>query len=269
MKRIHGVLSGILFLSSFSALAAVLVEFKQGDGSTNTMYFQGMKVRVDSSAEPGYIIIDLKQNKIIAVSHEEKKIIDMGNIEHDETVRHSQPLNIEFVKKGNGPSIIGYATKHYEVRVNGKKCSDEYLNKTMPKNLGIEAVLAKMPSADSGMEMMQDMAMQMNPCLLAEPGISAMFSRYGYPLRSVNANGELDTEVIRVNKKASLPAGGFSYPKAYQRVDAGKMMHDLQQKMQNMPELTEEGMQNATPEQLQQMQQMMEQMMKKMGQPGE
>lgn len=265
--QLFSIVSVLLF--SFPVFSVTLIELKQGDGANDRMYFQDMKVRVDSDRESGYVIIDVKNNTVVAVSHDEKKIIDMGTIENKDVDAPRQPLDVQFVNKGKGPDIAGYSTRHFEVRVNGKKCSDEYLNKKLPQQLGIEKVLDKMPSGDSGMEMMEDMGMEVDSCMLAESEVSRMFSRYGYPLRSVRANGELDSEVVRINKNAKMPANGFGFPKGYQRVDAGKMMQDFQHKMQNMPELTPEGMKNVTPEQLQQMQQMMEQMMKKMGQPGQ
>lgn len=270
MKNIYRCLYVIsIMFVSHATMAVTLIELKQGDGTVDRMYFQGMKVRVDSSRESGYVIIDVQNNRVVAVSHDEKKIIDMGGVEDEDAGTQQQSLDVQFVNKGKGPNIAGYSTQHVEVRVNGKKCADEYLNKKLPQQLGIEKVLNKMPAGDSGMEMMEDMGMEVDPCMMAEPEVSRMYSRYGYPLRSVRANGELDTEVVRIDKKASMPSGGFGLPKGYQRVDAAKMMQDFEKKMQNMPELTPEGMQNMTPEQLQQMQQMMEQVMKKIGQPGQ
>ena len=256
-----------IMLMSQVAMGVTLIELKQGDGSVDKMYFEGMKVRVDSSSDSGYVVIDVKNNKMVAVSHEEKKIIDMGRIEDEDTGAHQLSLEIQFVNKGKGPKIAGYPTRHYVIVVNGKKCSDEYLNKKLPQQLGIDKVLNNMPSGGSGMEMMEDMGMEIDPCLQSEPQVSKMFVRYGYPLRSVKANGELDSEVVKIMKRTTLPQGGFGFPKGYQRVDVGKMMRDAQRQIQNMPEMTPEGMQNATPEQIQQMQLMMEQMMKKMGRP--
>jgi len=263
MKSINRILCAFFMMCiSQVSLAVTMVELRQGDGSVDKMYFEGMKVRVDSGSEPGYMIIDVKNNKVIAVSHEERKIIDMGSVDQAEEDAQGQPLNIQFVNKGKGPKIVGYSTKHYQVVVNGQKCSDEYVSKKLPKDLGIEKVLGKMLAGEPDMEMMD--GVDMDPCILAEPQISKMFSNYGYPLRSIRANGELDVEVVRVNRKASLPSGGFSLPKGYQRVDMVKMMQNFQK---NMPEMTPEGMKNVSPEQLQQMKQTLEQMMKKMGQP--
>lgn len=263
MKKINLSIFVLLFLCFWQTSAAVtMIELKQANSSIDKIYIDGLKVRIDSSIEPGYVIIDAGKRKMYIVSHQEKQIMDMGNVMNKDK-SDTKKYNVKFINKGKGPKIAGYTTQHYIVRVNGKKCSDEYTSKKIAKDFGIEKALEKIFTLPEETEM--EMTQGMNECLLAESQISSMYSQYGYALRSLDANGMLDFEVIRLNKNASLPPGGFSLPKGYKNVNMGAMMQDLEQKI---PQMTPEGMQNMTQEQIQQMQQMMEKMMKKMGETG-
>lgn len=248
-----------------AATAVTLIELKQADGSGEKVYIDGMMVRIESSIDPGYVILDGSKGNMFLVSPTEKQIMDMGHMMSQEQKSKKSKYDIKFISKGNGPKIAGYKTKKYEVRVNGQKCSDEYLSTKMPKDLGIQKTFEKISTMFNGPDM--GMMPGMNACMMAEQDITASYSKYGYPMRTVDANGKLESEVVKLTKKAAMPSGGFSLPKGYKRVDVGQMMQGAQQQMpadamKNMPA---DMMQNLSPEQAQQMQQMMEQMMQ--GQP--
>lgn len=95
MKNIYRTLFALLIMCFAQVVAALtMIEVKESDGSVNKMYFKGSKIRVDSSSEPGYVIIDTKNNSMVAVSHEEKKIIDMGSFDNDGVDSHQQAFDV-------------------------------------------------------------------------------------------------------------------------------------------------------------------------------
>lgn len=252
----------VAFFSFSSAQAVTLIETRQADGSSEKIYIDGMKVRIDSSAEPGYVIIDGAKGTMHVVSHEEKQIMDMGSMLNNGNSGKKTKYKIKFIKKGKGPKIAGYTTMHYQVQVDGKKCSDEYVSKKMPQELGIQKTFDRISSMLSGPDM--DGMPGMDPCMMAEQQLSAQYSQYGYPMRTKDASGALESEVIKTSKNAPLPKGGFSLPKGYQVVTMGQMM---QQMGEQMGEQMGQQMQGMDQEQVEQMQQMMEQMMQQMGKP--
>lgn len=259
-KLYHTLFLISFFCASQTVSALSLIETKQADGSIEKIYIDGLKVRIESGSEPGYVLIDGGKGSMFIVSSEEKQIVDMSHLMGQGKRESKSAYQIKFVNKGDGPAIAGYATKHYEIRVNGKKCADEFTSTKMPKDLGMEKAFEKI----SAMFNEPDMGMMpgMDACTKADEQISHLYSEYGYPMRSLDAGGNLESEVVGVKKKANMPSGGFDLPEGYQRVDMGKMMRGT-------PETRSERGRNRSPERQQQMQQMMEQMMEQMGRPQE
>ena len=267
-SRYKLIISIILTCACQTVSAVTLIELKQADGSSEKVYIDGMMVRIESSIDPGYVILDGGKGNMFLVSPAEKQIMDMGHMMSQEKKSIKSKYDVKFISKGDGPKIVGYKTKKYEVRVDDKKCSDEYLSKKMPKDLGIQKTFEKISTMFNGPDM--GMMPGMNACLMAEQDITASYSKYGYPMRTVDTNGKLESEVVKLTKNAAMPAGGFSLPKGYKRVDVGQMMQGMEQQMQQMPadvmkNMPDDMMQHMSPEQTQQMQKMMEQMMQ--GQP--
>ncbi len=232
------------------AFSAVLIESKQGNGSIDKVYIKGAQVRIDSSTEPGYVLINTDKGTMHAVNHTEKQIMDIGEAisQNKQTMPGKNKFDIKFSKKGSGPTIAGYSTTHYVIMVNGQKCSDEYTSKKLMNDLGVEKTFNKLMTMFKDLAPdMSGMMMNQDPCMAAEQQILGNYMKHGFPMRSVDKNGSLETEVVKVKKKASLPAGGFDFPKGYKMVDMSQMM----QGMPAMPQMSPEdmkAMENMDPE---------------------
>ena len=251
-----------------AAFAAVLIESKQGNGSIDKVYIKGAQVRIDSSAEPGYVLINTDKGTMHAVNHTEKQIMDIGEAisQNKQEMPNKNKYNIKFTRKGSGPTIAGYSTTHYVVMVNGQKCSDEYTSKKMMNDLGVEKTFKKLMAMFK--DLVPDMSGMMNqdPCMAAEQQISENYMKHGFPMRSVNKDGSLETEVVRIKKKASVPAGGFDFPKGYKMVDMSQMMQGMPAMPQMSPEQMK-AMENMDPEKMKQLMDQMMEEMKHMGKP--
>jgi len=255
------MLMAMSLAASQTVFAVTLIETKQADGSIEKTYVDNSKIRVDTSSEPGYALIDGNKGTMLFVSHEERKIIDMSYTMEGAEPSALSEYQIEFVNKGKGPTILGYATRHFEIRVNGKKCAEEFTSTDMPKALGIQETFEKIVTMISDPEI--EMMPGMDVCMVADEKSSELYVEYGYPMRSLDAHGKLESEVIRIEKNAAMPKGGFTTPKDYQLVN----MEDMMKGMQDMMKMSPEQMQNMSPEQQQQMQQMMDNIMQQMQQP--
>ena len=251
------------------AFATVLIESRQGDGSIDKVYIKGAQVRIDSSVEPGYVLINTDKGTMHAVNHTEKQIMDIGEAisQNKQTMPgNKKQFDVKFSSKGSGPTIAGYSTKHYVIMVNGQKCSDEYTSKKLMKDLGVEKTFKKLMKMFK--DLVPDMSGMMNqdPCMAAEQQISENYIKHGFPMRSVNKDGSLETEVVKIKKNASVPAGGFDFPKGYKMVDMSQMM----QGMPAMPQMSPEdmkAMENMDPEKMKELMEKMMEQMQQMGKP--
>jgi len=251
--------------------ATVLIESKQGDGSLDKVYIKGSQVRIDSSAEPGYVLIDTDKGTMHAVNHTEKQVMNIGEAiaQNKQQMPNKTKFDIKFAKKGSGPTIAGYSTTHFVIMVNGQKCSDEYTSKKLMNDLGVEKTFKKL------MTMFKDLApdmsgmMNQDPCMAAEQQISENYVKHGFPMRSVYKDGSLETEVVKTKKNASLPAGGFDFPKGYKMVDMSQMMQGMPAMPQMSPEQMKamEDMEKMDPEKIKKLMDDMMEEMKHMGKP--
>lgn len=239
--------------------AATLIESTDGKGTTQKMWLEGNKARVDTSGEKSYMLLDAQANKMFVVDREERSVLDMSSyLGKEPGPDEGRNYAVTVTKKGGGPKIAGYPTVHYELLVDRKKCSDEYLSEAAMKDVQSNLIFETM--SKMGAEQMEGIPSGMlDPCDRADAAYGEIYSRKGLPLRSVNRDGSLDYEVTKISKNAATPPGGFEVPSGYTVKDMKKMMEKA---MPGMPPMT--GMpEDVTPEQ---MQEMMQEMMKQMGQ---
>ena len=92
----------------------------------------------------------------------------------------------------------------------------------------------------------------MDPCDLASQSFDDQLPKLGMPLKSIDASGNVETEIVDIDTRAKLDKKLFTLPADYRRTsleeEMGNAMKEMQQMMQQMP-----------PE----MQQMMQQMLQK------
>lgn len=253
----------VSLIVSHAASALTLIESKQSDGSTEKIYIDKLRVRIDTSGEPSYLLLDGSKKTILAISPEEQKIIDMSHGIGSEPREAIPNYKVEFIDKGKGPDIAGYPTRHYLIRVEGQTCSDEYTSTKMLESLGIKETFKKVFTMFRQLDM--ESMPGMDVCTKADEQVSDLYAKYGFPLRSFDASGVLESEVIRIDKNAAMPQGGMTAPTTYQRVSMEEMMQGVQD-MQDMMDMSPEELQNMSPEQQKQLQQMMEGMMQQMQQ---
>ncbi len=234
------------------ALADTVIKDKTPDGGEGTISIHDGWARMDSDQSQEYQIWDLNKGVLYAVSPAERRIMEMKPGEH----QGAQPgvaVKLEMKKVGKGPKIAGYSTEEYLVMANGKQCGKEYISKRAAKNADIQhlldntsklADLAMMPRAMMGMS-------NTDPCVLADMDKSDHFKKLGIPLKSIDADGQVDNEIVSIDTKAKLDAKLFALPSDYERTNMQKMMGEAMQQMQQM-------MQNVPPEAQQYLQQMMQ-----------
>ncbi len=242
-------------ITAAPALAATLIETQDGEGMRQSMWIDGPRMRVEQTGASEYMLIDHQREKMYVVNPEANEVLDMSSMLAGKNSGAAPKIQAELKHKGGGPSIAGYPTEHYELIVNGQKCSDEYLSREALADTGAADLFDAMAKMTAG-ETVGAAAMMMDPCDLADLTLTDAYRERGMPMRVMDDDGMLNTEVVRIDKNAGTPQGGFDVPSGYEVVDFQQMMQ------QAMPPGAMPGMpEGVTPEQ---MQQMMQEMMKRM-----
>jgi len=75
------------------------------------------------------------------------------------------------------------------------------------------------------------------PCERSNSQLTRRLRDIGAPMRVLDAKGTVMSEVLRIDRKAKLPAGAFTIPADYQVKNTHKMMQEVEQQMKNMPDM--------------------------------
>ena len=259
MKRSMIVLGLIVVAAAVSsAYAATVIESRDGQGEGQKVWIEESKMRVESSSEQSYMLLDADRKTMYVVDTQEKTVMDMSSILRKESAPGKVKPSVTVQSRGKGPVVAGYATQHYQFSVNGTKCTDEYLSVQAMKDVESAEIFAAMEQLGAmGMEMgaMADM----DPCETVGFALQDTYAQYGFPLRIVDRYGSLDTEVLKIEKHATLPPGGFEVPAGYPVKSFDAMMQQNMREME-MPSMQEMPQDFDPAEFERRMQEMMQQM---------
>jgi hypothetical protein len=113
---------------------------------------------------------------------------------------------------------LHYPTQHYQVVANGVICSDEYFSKAARQVVGLDdfiKVLATL-SQDRKQKMgTMPLPVTRDPCMQAQDKLEQELSELGVPMRSVDKNGRVVTEIVSIETEVPVEAGKFELPKDY------------------------------------------------------
>ncbi len=210
---VHSLCLGIALPVS----AATLLEFKGSEGDTLKMWIDGHRARMETPAQQdGYILTDLKEKQMYVISDKERTIMDMsaGFRAQFSGDRPELADSITLEKMGSGPTILGYETEHYTVSVNGKVCGDRYVSRSVLNDTDLKEYARYSGRASHG----PAISGILHSCDKADIALADKFKTIGYPLRSVDSDGDTH-EVTRIEKNASIGPDAFELPQGYQTID--------------------------------------------------
>ena len=246
-----------LFLVS-PLLAATMVEIKS-DNTISRIYSDGEKARMEMDAGEGYTIIDPASSTAYTVMDAEKQVIKMTLT--NDGVDTTDQVKVKVKKVGKGPKIIGYKTEKYDFFVNDQFCGSIFSSKKALKDAQIEPLYTFIQGMTAKMqEFSKQFNMNSDPCMQGGIALTEKVMTLGLSLKSVEKDGSISSEIVKIDKRAKLPANAFTVPQDYQVQDMDQMQKSMKQELDKqginmdeiMKQLQESG--NMPPEMLEQMQ---------------
>ncbi len=260
MKRYALLLTCLLALP---ALADIEITTRSPEGGTSTFISNGKIARMDGGGQPGFVLIDLSNGNMKMVDDRRRSIMEMGTpgVSMDSASAPSR-VQTELKDRGAGPKIAGYSTRRFEVTANGRVCATVFGSKAVLDLPGVEAIFSALDKMQQQTQnMMGAFAGQRDACEQADMQMSKQFRRTGAPMRMIDANGQLDNEVVSIRKNISKPASFYAAPSDYQVTNMQDQMNQARQQHQQVMQQ----MQQSMPD----MQRMMQQMQQQGGMPPE
>lgn len=201
--------------------AAALIEQRDGE-ATALMYIEGGKMRIETRGQPDYALMDLKSRSMFLVNPTEKRALDMSAGFRQKPGEHTAKVEVDarLEKQGAGPEIAGYATEHYVLRANGKKCQDIYASRQAFRDSGWAELWDDFGKAFKEMSTGGE-----DPCDIADETVVDP-AEVGWPLKTVTADGDV-METVRIENNVAPPAGGFDVPADYQVMSLQQMLQEM------------------------------------------
>lgn len=219
--RLGACLASAILCQCATAWAATLIEERDSE-STVLMYIEKGKMRTETPGESGYALLDLRGRKMFMIDPAEKNVVDMSSMMFPQETGQAPAVrgaaNPALEKIGSGPEIAGYKTEHYVLTANGRKCQELFTSKEAFADSGWADLWN-----DVG-ESMKDMAAaeeDADDCDVAEAELIDP-AEIGWPLKTIQADGET-TEVVRIERDAVVPPGGFEIPAGYTVISMQEM----------------------------------------------
>jgi hypothetical protein len=257
------------FLASGTALADVQITIKGDKGRNSTFSSNGEMARIEDKQMPGYVIIDYASGDFYMVDTERGEIMRTSVGKGGVAVNESK-ISINLKDKGDGQTIAGYSTRKFEMIANGETCGTIYASSKLLKNNEVRAIFDSMRSMQQFSRNMTRGMRGMSVCQQANLQLADMIESSGAPMRMLDQNGNLLSEVVAVDTKKKFAASHYALPPGMKVVDMSDKMNqaeqETQQMMENMPDMGElmkqiqQGGGQMTEEMQQQMQQMMKQL---------
>lgn len=224
----NGLRRSILFLLCTlpgGALAATLIESRDGSGELTQMWIEGDMARFQQPGKEGHMLMDLRHGRLYGVDDVRKQAmeIDLGN---STAQTEAGKLDARLEDKGAGPEIAGYPTRRYLLTGAGEACGEYFLSKRALEHKDIRRM------ADSFRNMPTDADASDAACDLAEHYAVTRFPELGFPMRQVSSEG-IQHEIVRIQANAKAP-GSFSIPADYRRITMQQMMEEMLRQQQNL-----------------------------------
>lgn len=241
MKRF--LLAAIALAFVTSAQADVLITIKGHDGRTSAFSSDGKMARIEDQQMPGHVIINYQSGEFFMVDSERKEIMRTV-IESGEGTQSSSALKISLKDKGGGQKIAGYSTRKYEMNANGERCGTVYASSKLLQNQDVQAIFESMRNMQQfSRNMTGGMGGMMSVCQQASMQLADVVESSGAPMKVIDENGKLVSEVLAVDTNKKFPGNHYQLPAGMKVVDMSERMsqatQQTQEMMENMPDMNE------------------------------
>lgn len=235
-------------------MADTVVNVRGSEGGAEKISIRGDWIRMDGLSGDGeYVLGDVGSGLVYVVMPRKKSILELKNNKGKAVAKRPQT---EVKKLGKGPSVAGFDTTEYQLQVNGENCGKALLSSEAAQLSDVKKLLTALdqfnPESMMPEGMGDMMTSQIAACDRAKIAAQGQIAALGMPMKTVDAKGAVEQEIVSINAQVTLPQSLFTLPAGYQRTSPGAIINDAMSQMQEM-------MKNVSPEQKLQMEQLMKQ----------
>lgn len=243
----------VLVIMSSVVHADLQIGIQDGDGGNSTISSNGTLGHMSDSQDPSYVVIDYQKGLFSMVDPQRQQVIQattqdfagMGS-------GGDSQIRINLKKVGNGPKIAGYATQKFTLEANDKHCSTIFGSQAVLKKKSVQKLMGTMNQfQQQAQRMFGGLSGAMDVCTQAELQMADTYKTTGAPLRILDENGQLESQVTSIDTNKSLASDFYNIPGNFGIINAKDQMGQATQQIiqgmgDDMPDM------NAIMQQLQQ-----------------
>lgn len=240
---------GLLAAVVFAPLAhgGIMLEGRDDAGGVNVIKIDGSRARVEGGDDSGYMLVHMKEHKVYSVNSDARMVLDVSTAPPASQANPNDTGPSPTVTKvGPGPTIAGYPTIQYRVKVGDVSCFDDYLAPKALQNPEIRDFLQAM--ADWTARLHGGGTTDEDECDAVADAMNERYPTLGIPMRTVDPAGTVIHEITRIEKDTTFPSSIFELPEGYPVMTQDELL----KRMQNMDNQDQPG---SPPGQLDEMQQ--------------
>lgn len=218
----------VLTMMTSAVQADLQIGIQDADGHASTISSNGVFGHMSDSQDLTYVLIDYQEGLFSMVDPQRRQVMQVTS-KGMAVVGPSggSKVLIELQEIGSGPKVAGYATQKFTMGANGKHCSTIFGSLAVLKEDGVRKLMENMNQfQQQSQRMFGGLRGTMDDCTLASLKMPEIYQTTGAPLRILDKNGLLESEVTSINTNKSLPANYYDIPASFKLVS---MKHQLNQ----------------------------------------
>jgi len=234
----------LAFMLGATAYADTVIEFKN-QNSKSQFLTNGKMARINTRGTDEYMLVNFNKSTIFSISPEKKQIINVSDSIPSISGVKPPPIRLKLTPAGKGPAIAGYNTKKYRLAANGEYCGSIFASREALKGTAIEHMFDTMKAmADNHRQSLGGFAAVIPVCRLAQMELADKLREIGAPMRTLDQDGRIETEITMILKNAPVEAHNYAFPAKYEMISIGEKIESVQKDspqmdnlQRNMPEM--------------------------------
>ena len=211
--------SALAFLfATTTSPADTVIEFSY-DNTSSQFLTNGEMARINSRGTDDYMLVNFNTSSIYSVKPEDKQITNLSSSISSISLLKAPSVRLDIKPAGPGPVIAGYNTTKYRLSANGDYCGTLFASREALKGSDIENMFGTFKTmADKHLESLGGFAVVIPTCQLARMRLAEKLQHIGAPMRVLDIEGNIDSEITKIIKNAGVEPQNYSLPANYKKV---------------------------------------------------
>ena len=227
MTTIKMLLPLPLLFTMAAAAADTVIEFKYNNTQSQFLT-NGSKARINARGTDDYMVVDFDTRTIYSVTPDKKQIANITESIPSMIPIEPPRVRTDIKPAGEGPVIAGFSTQKFRLSANGEYCGMVFASKDALKGTTIENMFGTLKTmSDSHIKSLGAFAAIIPSCQMAMLRLTDKLPYIGAPMRVIDVEGKVDSEITRIIKNAGVESHNYTLPGNFKMASTGELLEQM------------------------------------------